>query len=294
MQARGPWCTATTLVRDAPSADSGRMTTHPSTSPLAGCYVISLRPVGAHDAMRRAAAAGGARVLALSPWRLQAREDAKTRARLVAALGASAIVIATSPMAVRAAAALQPLQRRAGQRWIAVGESTAAALRRARIDDVTAPTRMDSEGLLALSELADVHGSTIVLLTAPGGRALLAPALSTRGAELHRVDLYDRRPVVLSRARIEALQRLDAPAWLAVSSGGALDAMLAQLPQPALTALRGARVVAASERLARHAVDAGFADPVVASDARPAALLRAAAEAASPPSAHTPRDRSIR
>lgn len=246
---------------------------------LAGCYVISLRPVGAHGAMRRAAAMRGAQLLALSPWRLQPRDDPATGAQLAEALAASALVIATSPMAVRAAAALQALQQRAGQRWIAVGASTAAALRRANVDDITVPARMDSEGLLALPALAAAAGSAIALLTAPGGRGLLAPALVRRGAELMRVDVYERQHVTLSPVRLAVLQSLQAPTWLAVSSGGALDAILAQLPESALVALHRARVVAASERLARHASDAGFKQPVVASDARPSALLRAAAEA---------------
>ena len=117
--------------------------------PLAGCYVISLRPVGAHAPLRRAAAARGARVLALSPWRIETQADAATRRALQAALAAD-IVIATSPAAARAANALQALKRKRGQCWCAVGAGTAAALRRAGIDAVVSPSRMDSEGLLAL------------------------------------------------------------------------------------------------------------------------------------------------
>ncbi|MDQ2702668.1 MAG: uroporphyrinogen-III synthase, partial [Pseudomonadota bacterium] len=62
------------------------------SSPLAGCTVISLRPSAAHASMRRAAAAQGARVLALSPWRLQDRDDPRTRATLATALGAPLVV----------------------------------------------------------------------------------------------------------------------------------------------------------------------------------------------------------
>ncbi|MEG3193171.1 uroporphyrinogen-III synthase, partial [Lysobacter sp. D1-1-M9] len=45
-------------------------------------YVISLRPRGQHDGLRRAAARHGAGLIALSPWRLQARDDDATRAML--------------------------------------------------------------------------------------------------------------------------------------------------------------------------------------------------------------------
>jgi uroporphyrinogen-III synthase len=122
------------------------------TPALSGCYVISLRPVGGHAALRRAATAQGARLLALSPWRLAYRDDAATRDALHAALSATRVVF-TSPAAVRAAEALQPLQLRDGQVYYAVGGGTARTLRRAGIAQVEAPARMDSEGLLALPGL---------------------------------------------------------------------------------------------------------------------------------------------
>ena len=86
-------------------------------SALAGCYVISLRPAGQHEALRRAAIARGARLLALSPWRIAINEDPATRDRVRAAL-ACAMVVATSPNAVSAAAALRPLRARRGQQKI--------------------------------------------------------------------------------------------------------------------------------------------------------------------------------
>src|SRR5690606_34681608 len=134
------------LAAATATAQAGRMRDRPPTSTaLAGCYVISLRPVGGHAPVRRAAAAHGARTLALSPWKLARREDRATRDALRAALAADR-VLATSPAAVRAAAALRPLRRRRGQHWFAVGAGTAGALRRAGVDEVAAPARMDSEG----------------------------------------------------------------------------------------------------------------------------------------------------
>ena len=89
--------------------------------------MISLRPRGEHAALRRAAAKRGGGLIALSPWRLHLREDAEARAALRAALAASHVVF-TSPAAVRAARALQPLKQRRDQRVCAVGAGTAAAL----------------------------------------------------------------------------------------------------------------------------------------------------------------------
>lgn len=245
---------------------------------LAGHHVISLRPVGGHGALRRAATAHGARVLALSPWRLQRRRDPATRASLRIALAAPRVVF-TSPAAVRAAVALQAIAVDGGTQWFAVGTSTAAALQQVGVDIVAAPGRMDSEGLLALPGLQDVADTDIGLILAPGGRDLLTTTLQQRGARLLRADVYDRVPIPLNPRTLAALRALDGPVWLALSSGGALDALLAMLPSDAGVILRRARVVAASERLARLAQAHGFADVVIARSARPQDLIEAAAAA---------------
>ncbi len=251
----------------------------PPSTALAGCYVISLRPVGGHAAIRRAAAAHGARTLALSPWKLVQRDDRQTRARLRAALAASRVLV-TSPAAVRAAGALQSLRQRARQPWFAVGAGTAAALRRAGVDCVTAPDRMDSEGLLALPGLHGLRGSDIGMLTAPGGRGRIAPALRRRGARVLRADVYERVPIPPAPRAVAALHALRAPAWLLLSSGEALAHLLDALPGDALAVLRRARVVAASQRLAQLARERGFSRITVAASARPRDLVAAAARAA--------------
>ncbi len=247
----------------------------PASPLLAGYYVISLRPAGAHAGLRRAAARAGARTFALSPWRLLAHDDAVTRDALETALAAD-VVVFTSPPAVRAAAALRSLVPGGGTRaWLAVGSATAAALRRAGCRQVLAPARMDSEGLLALPALADVAGSRVGLVTAPGGRGLLAATLAAAGATIARADVYTRVPTPPSAARVAALLTLPGPWLLPVSSGEALEHTLAHLPAPAVVRLRQARVVAASTRLAELAARHGFDDVRCAADARPVSLLAA-------------------
>lgn len=237
--------------------------------------MISLRPSGEHDALRRAAARHGGGLLALSPWRLRTLNDPAAHAGLRQALGASSIVF-TSPAAVRAARALQPLQPLPGQVWCAVGAGTAGALRRAGIADVHAPTRMDSEGLLDLPVLQDVSGQVVGLVTAPGGRDAIAPVLRERGAQVLRAEVYAREPIALSAQAMDRLRQISTPLVLALSSGEALQRVLAAVPADVAEHLRRARVVAASERLAALAVQAGFGDVVVAGGPRPAALIAAA------------------
>ncbi|KQY49341.1 uroporphyrinogen-III synthase [Lysobacter sp. Root494] len=239
-------------------------------------YVISLRPRGEHAALRREAARRGGGLIALSPWRLQLRDDDATRAGLHDALAASHVVF-TSPAAVRAARALQALHARPGQSVCAVGAGTAAALQRAGVANVHSPARMDSEGLLALPVLQDVRGCDVGLVTAPGGRGEIAPALGARGARVLRADVYVREPVPLSTRAVQQLREADAPLVLALSSGAALQCVLAALPADPVAKVKAVRVVAASERLRTLALGLGFVDVEVAAGPRPRDLVDAAA-----------------
>ena len=246
---------------------------------LAGCYVISLRPTGQHAAMRRAADRYGARVLALSPWRLRMHVDAAARAQLAAAMDCECVLY-TSPTAVQAAAALQPLRARDGQGWFAVGSATARALQRAGVKHVVAPSRMDSEGVLSLPALAD-PARRVGLVTAPGGRDLVQAQLEARGTRVVRAEVYAREPIALSARSVEKLAALDAPRWVVLSSGAALECTLSQLPAAAHARLLDSRVVASSDRLARLARAQGFADVTLAGSPRPRDLLAAVAADAS-------------
>jgi len=258
------------------------MPAHATPGRLSGCYVISLRPVGGHGALRRAAAALGARTLALSPWRIVQLGDDGARGSLRQALAAPRVVF-TSPAAVAAAASLQPLRPRATQAWVAVGAGTAQALRRAGAGDIRSPRRMDSEGLLALPQLREVQGLDVGLVTAPGGRGVIASTLAGRGARVLRANVYARVPVAPSPRALAALRALDAPAWLLLSSGEALEHVLATLPADARDRLCRASVVAASGRLAELARGHGLRVAAIAASARPGAMLAACSGAAAKP-----------
>lgn len=245
---------------------------HESLSTGPRWYVISLRPRGQHQPLRDAARRAGHALIALSPMRIVVHDDAATRAALHEALDADAIVF-TSPNSVTAAKALRPLAPRGAV--LAIGEGTAQALRRAGVRDVQRPARMDSEGLLDLPVLADVAGRRIGIVTAPGGRDALAPALRARGASVVRADVYAREPCGLPRTGLRALRGASGRLALALTSGEALDHAVAQLEPADLARLRTARVVAASARLAAHAARLGFVDVVTAGGPRPAQIIAA-------------------
>lgn len=214
----------------------------------------------------------------MSPWRIAVNTEAATREDLQRALAATRVLF-TSPAAVASARQLQPLSASAGQTWLAVGSGTAQALQRAGVTAVTAPARMDSEGLLALPALQAIDGTDIGLVTAPEGRNVIAPTLQARGARVLRADVYRREPVRIPAQAIDQLMNLHVPACLLLSSGGALEHALQQLPPTAAARLRQSTAVAASARLADAARLAGFPHVVQAPGPRPAQMLDAAASA---------------
>ena len=238
--------------------------------------LLSLRPCGGHAGLRAAAARRGGRLLALSPWRIQTLADSQSRQALDQALTAETTIF-TSPAAVAAAQHLCPRLATKLKQAVAVGAGSARALQRAGVAHVSQPHRMDSEGVLALP--AVTAATTIGLVTAPGGRGLIASTLQASGHQLLRANVYQRSPLPLSALQLQRLQQQLGSSVLAVSSGEALQLLLSQLPATLLEQLRQQPLVAASERLADQARAADFTRVSRAEGPMPAQLAAAAAKA---------------
>ncbi len=240
---------------------------------VAQCRLWSLRPAGEHTNLRRAAQAAGFPLRALPLQRLVALPADAALGRALAA----PLRIYSSPAAVRFALKSGARLGGAGQDF-AVGSGTAAALRQAGACVVRSPTRMDSEGLLALPELQDVDGMDIGIITAPRGRGLLSRALRERGARLQLAEVYQRLPLHGSARRLAACAD-DAGGVLLLSSAEVLALLVRRLPavSSAGKALRCRPAVASSARLVTLAREAGFTRVVQASGPTATALIEAAA-----------------
>lgn len=252
-----------------------------SSPPLSGWFVVSLRPVGQHRALLRAATASGADGLGLPGLRLRAREDTPSGVALDAALRCSRVIF-TSPAAVRCAVRLRMLRQRPRQRVFALGAGTRAALRREGIADVMVPPQTTSESLLALPELASVRDARIGLVTAPGGRGLLARVLGERGATLAVAEVYSREPARLNRTHARRLLDARGRGAVCITSAEALRHVFAALPDVARTKLLGCTAVVSSARLQAIAADAGFAAVIRADGPTPYDLLNALCAHAKP------------
>ena len=158
----------------------------------------------------------------------------------------------------------------------AVGAGTAAALRRAGIDDVHVPARVDSEGLLAMAALQDIAGHA----RRPGHRAgrtrspRAGPARARRDGRCAPMSTTrDSRAPVAARLRRACAPRA-AGGLIALSSGEALRTLVDHAPRrPRVEAARRAgrrRQRAPRGRSARARLPATCA---LAAGARPADLV---------------------
>ena len=160
-----------------------------------------------------------------------------------------------------------------GPRYMAVGRTTAQRLEATGRQVVFPSREANSEGLLALPELAAVAGKHILICRGRGGRDALRRELGRRGAQVSYLDLYVRRACAHHCEEIRGLVTGGDIQAVMVHSGDVLNGLLGcfdgELPArdlvyvvpgdrvAALVADRGAgRVAVAASALAENMVEA--------------------------------------
>ena len=261
-------------VLKSPMSDSRHL---PMPS-LAGASIIVTRPAADATALIRAAKSCGARTVTLPGVLIRGIDDTDgTRWALIAAKSARFWVF-TSPNAVRhCLQLLEEVPASALPAALAVGAGTRRALARYGIAAFAPSGVQNSEGLLSEAELGDLHGKSIVIIDAPGGRDLLAPALRERGAHVERIAVYQRLPPRLNTRHFSTLAGAPRP-WISlVSSSVILNHLCAALPVDLRARWRREALIVSSARLAAEAQALGFSDVHEARSALAADLLEAAA-----------------
>lgn len=244
--------------------------------PLDGASVVITRPAGTSSALAKRARNMGAQVVRVPGLALRAIPSGAVSRQHFLPPVAMDDWIFTSPAAVRFAfaQAVAP-EIEASARVFALGDGTRRALARQGIA-AKAPDRQDSEGLLALPELAQLHGRHVTIVGAPGGRGVIAPELIRRGARVEDIHVYQRIPPKLNRRHFDALRAAPDPWLTLLSSGEALTNLVALLPTDVLQRLRASTLVVSSARLAALAREHGFRAVFQAESAAPVDLLAAA------------------
>jgi len=89
----------------------------------------------------------------------------------------------------------------------AIGPATAAAVESAgRKVDIQPSGGFDSEHLLGENSLAEVRGKQVRIIRGTSGRGLLAEELTARGANVHYLEVYERRRPLVDAGILEELE----------------------------------------------------------------------------------------
>jgi uroporphyrinogen-III synthase len=192
------------------------------SGPLAGIGVAVTRPVRQAAAFAQQLATLGASPIVWPAIVILPPEDPAPLAHAHATLERYDLAFFVSANAAEygaPAAGRWPSRLRA----YAPGPGTAAALVGVGIPDVRIPaSSYDSEGLLALPELARIEGKRAILFRGQGGRELLARTLESRGATVDAVSCYRRAaPSGDARGLLEALATHRTAALTLTSAEGA-------------------------------------------------------------------------
>ncbi|HEY1078050.1 MAG TPA: uroporphyrinogen-III synthase [Fontimonas sp.] len=224
-----------------------------SAKSLEGLTVAVTRPAAQAASLCLLLEQHGAQVVRLPLQSIEPVRPSVQLERELAAARDASVWIFTSVNAVRHARALT------GARWpltIAVGPATAAALSALGAPMVVVPVQHSSEGILALPELQDVRGRSVVLVSGEGGRDRIENGLRDRGALLQRLAVYRR---VNLPYLPDQLQAMLAPVQaIVVTNGEALQQLVERMPAVGLPALRGCQLVVPSQRVVEQASHFGF------------------------------------
>ncbi|MGH8802390.1 MAG: uroporphyrinogen-III synthase [Casimicrobiaceae bacterium] len=141
----------------------------------------------------------------------------------------------------------------------APGPGTAEALAGVGIFGTRVPvTTHDSEGLLQLPQLAELHGKRVVVFRGEGGREFLGNALRARGAQVDHVPCYRRvAPTAGAEGLVEAM-RAGAAHALTLTSAEGFDNLYAALSPEGQALLGGMPVFAGHPRIAERARERGL------------------------------------
>lgn len=146
----------------------------------------------------------------------------------------------------------------------AVGRATAEKLQASKLAvDLVAPEPFNSEALLTLPQLQELHNKKVVIFRGEGGRELLAQTLRERGAEVVYAECYRRLkpetdPLLLYQCW-EEHQRI----IIVITSNEGLQNLVEMVDNDHQPFLLSSALLVVSERASQLALELGFKVPAV-------------------------------
>lgn len=159
---------------------------------------------------------------------------------------------------------------------LAVGETTASALKQWTGREVRFPLDQRSEGVLAMSCMQQVENQHIVIVRGQNGRELMKQSLQKRGAKVRYVQSYRRVPIALDGASLLAHWK-DSVSCILVTSDEIMQQLFTLVPVSAHGWLRQRHWIVVSPRMHDSALAMGIpvANIILADNANDSALMAA-------------------
>ena len=243
--------------------------------PLAGKTIVVTRPRAQAQPLAEAIASAGGTPLFFPLLEISPATDTQPLQQALLRLAEYTFAIFISPNAVDNAvpAILARGSWPKGLTPAAVGPGTVKALADLGVFGCIAPNeRFDSEGLLALPEMASVSGRRIAIFRGDGGRELLAETLRQRGALVDCITCYRRAGPPGSVAALVAAWRAGQLDALTVSSSEGLRYLIDLLDAEGRNFLQKTPVFVPHARIAAVAVSLGLSN-IVLTEGADAGLL---------------------
>lgn len=142
--------------------------------------------------------------------------------------------------------------------WLAVGSSTALLASIYGVTQIVAPNEPTSEGLLQLDELSHVSGKNILLVAGVGGRDYLSNELKKRGANVTKLEVYQRRIPEQLQQTLEMRWHNTPPDYVVITSCEILKNLYDKTAGHSQSALVHTHLFVASNRIEQFARELGF------------------------------------
>jgi uroporphyrinogen-III synthase len=237
-------------------------------SRLTGIGVLVTRPEHQAAHLCQLIEAEGGTAIRYPAITIRPRPD---RAAVRAAIGPADrydLLVFVSANAVRFGADI--LGERRDLKVAAIGQATAAALNASGYRVSLMPEEgADSESLLALPQLADLHGQRVLIVRGVGGRDLLFGAMTERGAQVQYAEVYTREtayPSLERKAELEDLWRQGGVRVYTATSVEILEALVGIVTPRCRELMHSTALVTGSRRVAEAASRLGLGSPVVTAD----------------------------
>lgn len=244
---------------------------------LAGLSVLVTRPAEQATALSEAIAAARGRPVSFPALEILGPADKKAVRAALADLKAIDLLIFVSANAVRYAFPQMPDNIPLDLPIAAVGSATAEALEDCGLDPTLVPEQMDSEGLLALEQLADMQGKRVLIVRGNGGREVLHDTLVERGAQVSYVEAYRRQLPKRNPANLIAYWSSMVEV-VTVTSVQLLENLFTLLGEEGVPLLQQTPMVVISERIAEQAAERGCEIIYISDSPREAAIVKSLCE----------------